>query len=303
MPADRTGPVVVVGAVNVDTVWSVDVLPRAGETVLAPSPVLLDGGKGANQAVAAARLGADVRLVACVGVDPAGDRALAGLRAGGVDDRWVSRRGPTTGAAVVLVSANGENTIVVAPGANGALTPGDVGAACEGLRAGVLLVSLEIPLVTAEAAVVAAAAAGLTVVVNPAPAQALGAVLLRSCAVLVPNEHEVDHLGQPDVAGLLAAGVGAVVVTRGARGASIHRVGRPVVAVPAATVAVVDTTGAGDAFCGALAAALAAGTDLESAVGRASAAGALATRAHGARGSLPSAAEVSELVRSGGGRT
>lgn len=296
--AAATRPVFVVGSVNVDVVYRVDALPLAGETVLATAPQSLGGGKGANQASAAARLGADTRLIGCVGDDEAGRHALAGLRAAGIDVHGVHRRGPRTGAAIVLVDPRGENAIVVSPGANRLLTPEDVAAVFDGARGGIVLLSLEIPVETAEAAAVAAVAAGLTVILNPAPAQRLSRRFLGACDVLVPNEHELAELGRPGVDDLLAAGVGAVVVTLGARGADLHRAGQETVHVPAFDVDAVDTTGAGDAFCGALAVALAAGEDLGSAVTAAAAVGALATRARGARGSLPTPAEVA-LLRSG----
>ena len=295
-PTPANGPVFVVGSVNVDLVLHVDAVPRAGQTVLATSPEELDGGKGGNQAAAAACLGADVRMVACVGTDEAGDRALAGLRAAGVDDRSVRRRGDRTGMAAVLVTGDGENAIVVSPAANALLTPGDVDEALAGARAGVVLISLEVPLAVATAAAATAAARGLTVVVNPAPAQVLGLELLAACDVLIPNEHEVGELGQPDIGALLAAGAGAVVVTRGAAGAEVHRSGVPVRRVPAFPVDAVDTTGAGDAFCGAVAWALSTGRDLDWAVTAAGAAGALATRRTGARAGLPSLAELEDLV-------
>lgn len=291
-------PVFVVGSVNIDLIFRVEALPRAGQTVLARSPQELDGGKGGNQAVAAARLGADVRMVACVGTEAAGDRALAGLRAAGVHDRAVQRRGSRTGTATVLVSEDGENAIVVSPAANGLLTPADVDEALAHARSGIVLISLEVPLAAAEAAVMAASAQGLTVVLNPAPAHVLSPELLASCDVLIPNEHEVGHLGQPDIGALLARGTGAVVVTHGAAGAEIHRMGMPVRLIPAFPVDAVDTTGAGDAFCGGLAWALSTGRHLDSAVTAASATGALATRRTGARASLPSLAEVLDLIGS-----
>lgn len=295
-PAAQTArPVTVVGSVNIDIVYRVDALPRAGETVLATAPEEVDGGKGGNQAAASGHLGADVRLVGCVGQDPAGDRALAGLRRAGVDVRGVHRRGPRTGAAIVLVDPAGENAIVVSPGANSLLTVDDIEGIFTAAGGGVVLLSLEIPLTVVEAAAVAAAAAGVTVVVNPAPAQRLSPRLLAVCDVLVPNEHEVTNLGHPGVGSLLAAGVGAVVVTQGSRGADVHRAARDTVHVPAVDVDAVDTTGAGDAFCGALALALADHDDLEEAVSFANAVGALATRRHGARSSLPTLTELAIL--------
>lgn len=289
------GTVTVVGSVNIDLVYRVDALPRAGETVLATAPDEVDGGKGGNQAAAAGRLGADVRLVGCVGEDAAGDGALVGLLHCGVDVRGICRRGPRTGAAIVLVDPAGENAIVVSPGANSLLTVEDVEDLFLDADGGVVLLSLEIPVPVVEATAAAAAAAGLTVVLNPAPAQRLSPGLLAVCNVLVPNEHELADLGHPGVEALLAAGVDAVVVTLGSRGADIHRASQEVVHVPAFEVDAVDTTGAGDAFCGALAVALADHQDLEEAVSFANTVGALATRGHGARGGLPTDTELAAL--------
>jgi len=294
-PTKADVPVFVIGAVNIDLVFRVDALPRAGQTVLARSPQELNGGKGGNQAVAAARLGADVRMVACVGTDSAGDRALASLRAAGVDGHSVQRRGTRTGTATVLVCDDGENAIIVSPAANSLLEPADVDVALADARSGIVLISLEVPLAAANAAAVAASARGLTVVLNPAPAHVLSRELLASCDVLIPNEHEVGELGQPNIGALLATGTGAVVVTRGAAGAEIHRKEMPVRRIPAFPVDAVDTTGAGDAFCGGFAWALSTGRSLESAVTAASATGALATRRTGARASLPSLAEMHDL--------
>lgn len=290
-----SGTVTVVGSVNVDIVYRVDALPRSGETVLATAPQEVDGGKGGNQAATAGRLGADVRMVGCVGEDAAGSAALAGLRRAGVDVREVHRRGPHTGAAIVLVDPAGENAIIVSPGANSLLTPEDVDDLFTGAVGGVVLLSLEIPIRVVEATAAAASAAGRTVILNPAPAQRLSPRLLSVCDVLVPNERELTDLGQPGLESLLAAGVGAVVVTLGARGADIHRASRETVHVPALVVDAVDTTGAGDAFCGALAVALAEHDDLEEAVTFANAVGALATRRHGARNSLPTVTELASL--------
>ncbi len=290
-------PVFIVGAVNVDLVYRLASLPGPGETVLAGLPEELPGGKGGNQAVAAARLGADVHMIACVGHDLGGKRAVSALRDAGVNTRAVKRRGERTGSAIVLVDHDGENAIVVSPAANRLLEPADVEAVVAGSAGnGVVLMSLEVPIATVETAAAAAAAAGLTVVLNPAPAQELSSALLQSCDVLVPNQHEVDRLGQPDVESLLRAGVGAVVVTRGSAGADIHRAGSTVSRVPAFGVQVVDTTGAGDAFCGGLAWALSGGLDLEKSVVIAAAAGALATRRSGAREGLATLAELDDLL-------
>ncbi|WP_432824520.1 ribokinase [Dactylosporangium sp. CA-092794] len=277
--------VVVVGAVNVDLVVRVPRIAAPGETVIAAGSGTGAGGKGGNQAAAVARLGGDCALVARVGpdFDPG---SLAG-----VDLSRVRRDAEPTGLAVVLVDDGGENAITVVPGANARLSPADVDLPA---GRGVVLASLEVPLPAVLEAARRARAAGWVFVLNPAPARPLPAELLALTDVLVPNEHELAALGSP--AALLAAGAGAVVVTLGAAGCRVHRAGE-VVDVPAVRVAAVDTTGAGDAFCGTLAWALDADRPLAEAVRLACVAGALATRAVGARAALPTAAEL--LARAG----
>lgn len=278
---------VVVGSANVDLVWHGDRLPAPGETVTDGEFVQVLGGKGANQAAAAAALGADVYFVGCVGDDEYGRLARADLEARGVDcSSLATIASVPTGVALITVDGRGENAIAVAPGANRRV---EAATAAGAIRAGdVVLCSLEIPVATVEAAVAAARACDALVVVNPAPPRAAPAG-----AVLTPNEHECAHLG--GVERLLAAAP-AVVVTRGAAGAAVYRAGRAPVEQAAFAIDVVDTTGAGDAFNGALAWALAGGRALEEALPLACAAGALASRAIGARGSLPSAAEVYGLL-------
>jgi len=289
-------PVVVIGAVNVDAVMSVQSIPRPGETVMATSLRLSGGGKGGNQACAAAALGAQTALIASVGDDEAGRLARAALEQAGVDTDAVLDSDAPTGSATVMVAADGENAIVVAPGANDRLSAADVEKVLSRYPEAVVLVSLEVPMEAVLAAAAAATRQGLTLVVNPAPALELPSQLLAASDLLIPNEHEVGGLGPPDVAGLLAAGVGAVAVTRGAAGVDLVRTGLPVVHQPAIPVDVVDTTGAGDAFCGGVVWALSRGADLEMAVKMGAATGALATRAVGARASLPSVEEVTGLV-------
>ncbi|MGI5241240.1 PfkB family carbohydrate kinase [Dactylosporangium sp. CA-139066] len=277
--------VLVVGAVNRDLVIRVPRIAAPGETVIAGGSGGGAGGKGGNQAVAVARLGGRCALVARVGADfdPA---TLPGVDAARV------RRDATepTGLAVVLVDDAGENAITVVPGANARLTPADIGP-LDG--PGVVLASLEVPLEAVAEAARRARAAGRVFVLNPAPARALPAGLLALVDVLVPNQHELAGLGPP--AALLDAGVGAVVVTMGGAGCRIHR-RTGTLDVPGYRVAALDTTGAGDAFCGALAWALDAGRPLDDAVRLAAAAGALATRAVGARAALPTAAEIAALM-------
>jgi ribokinase len=296
--------VAVAGSVNSDYIVRLDRLPGPGETVTGGRLTVRPGGKGANQAHAAARLGADVLLVASVGTDPAAQAERAALAADGVRTcGLVACPDTPTGLAVVLVDSSGENAIAVAPGANERLTPALVTGPLDGwLEAGsVLLCSLEIPVETAVAAAQAAAAAGALPVINPAPARPLPDALLRG-AVLTPNEGELRRLvpgavGEDTVISrLLDAGTRAVIVTRGSRGASIYRAATPPVHIPAPRVEVADTVGAGDAFNGALAWSLASGADLEAAVTAATAAGAAAVTGAGARDALPDRAALAALL-------
>jgi ribokinase len=296
LPASRTRAsidVVVVGSANLDVVATTARLPVPGETVLGGSYAEHPGGKGLNQAVAAARAGAAVAFVGAVGADDAG-RTLLGVLDAEVIDRsavLVSSTRPT-GRAVIVVDDGGENTIVVVPGANAEVVDADVG------QARVLLVQLEIPLTTVAAALRRARLSGAMTILNPAPAVALDRESLGLVDVIVPNEHEAASLG--GVEGLLAGGVGAVVTTRGSDGvevATVHGRAR----VPAFDVASVDATGAGDAFCGVLAARLAAGDSLDAAVRVAAAAGALATTVAGAVPSMPEIAAIERLINAEGG--
>jgi ribokinase len=295
--------VLVVGSLNEDVLVTVDRLPGRGETVIGTSVRVAPGGKGANQAAAAGRLGPGVAMVGRVGDDQAGERQRAALAELGVDVRLVHPTpGELTGTATIAVEATGgENLIVVVPGANAALGADDVDRP-EVRGAGVVLLQLENPLDTVRAA---AAAAGGTVVLNPAPAQPLPTGLLGLVDVLVPNEHELVRLtgaddGARTPAGLVALsrrlGVGSAVVTLGARGALVvPATGTALLQAPP-PVSPVDTTGAGDCFCGALAQALARGDELASAVRYAVAAAASSTTGPGARGALPDDATVRDLL-------
>jgi ribokinase len=295
--------VTVVGSLNEDVLITVGRLPGRGETVVGRSAVLAPGGKGANQAAAAGRLGPGVHMVGRVGADPAGDRQLAALADSRVNVRLVERTpGVPTGSATIPVEeGTGENLIVVVPGANAELRPQDADAPSV-RRAAVVLLQLEIPMATVEAA--ARAATG-TVVLTPAPPQPLPTTLLERVDVLVPNEHELAQLAGADpaersageLAGLARSVAGcSVVVTLGARGALVVPADGPVVRQAPPPVTAVDTTGAGDCFCGALAQALARGTDLPGAVRYAVAAAALSTTGAGARGALPDDDAVRALL-------
>ena len=287
--------VTVVGSLNEDVLVRVGRLPGRGETVIGEATTLAPGGKGANQAAAAGLLAPGVHMIGRVGDDPAGDRQLAALADSRVNVSRVHRTpGVPTGSATIPVEeGRGENLIGVVPGANAELTPDDA-VADPVRRADVVLLQLEVPLATVQAA---AEAAGGTVVLTPAPPRPLPDALLRRVDVLVPNEHELAALAgaepgerAPDELVELARSVtgAAVVVTLGARGALVVPDGAgPALLQPPLPVTPVDTTGAGDCFCGALAAALAAGTPLADAVRYAVAAAALSTTGPGARGALP----------------
>lgn len=270
-----TGRVLVVGSLNVDLVATVPAQPRPGETVLGSGLRRFPGGKGANQAVAAAAAGAAVRLVGCVGTDREGAAYLDGLAARGVDVSGVRRvAGRPTGTALITVDPQGENAIVVVPGANAALRPSDLD--IDLADADVVLLQLEVPLAVVTEAVRRAAAAGTRVVLNVAPYAELAPDVLDLADPVVANEHEAAALRRPPR---------SLVVTLGARGARWLRDGT-VVEVAAPVADVVDTTGAGDAFAGALAAALATGAAAEAALLNAVGAGSAAVSRPGAQGWL-----------------
>jgi len=287
--------VVVVGSVNADLVVGVPSLPARGETVTGGTFARHGGGKGANQAVAAARLGGDVALVGAVGADDLGAEALRELAAEGVDVSAVARLdGVATGVALIVVDANGENAIAVASGANANLDAPTVAAALDGRLGdppGVVLLGHEVPQGAVLAGARAARAAGWMPLLNPAPARPLAAELLELSPLLTPNADEARALADADepaaAAAALADRTGApVLVTLGADGALLVE-GERKQRLPAPRVDAVDTTGAGDTVNGALAAELAAGAPLLDAARTAIAAAALSTRAHGARAAMP----------------
>ena len=284
--------IVVFGSLNLDLVFRVEALPSPGETRLCPGYDSAVGGKGANQAAAAARAGGDCRMVGCIGADGFGDRVARELAACGVDIDGVARVGRPTGCAAVIVDANGENQIAVASGAN--LEARAEAVADDWLRAAsTLLLQLEVPAEENWRLLQRARERGLRVVLNAAPAATIPAKVARHIDVLVVNEHEARTLLQDDAAddaanarALAATTGGACIVTRGGAGAlAAHPDG--MLDIGALPVDVVDSTGAGDAFVGALAAALDAGQKLAPALRQASVAGALACTLPGALPSLP----------------
>lgn len=286
--------VVVVGSANLDLVATTTRLPRPGETLLGTQFSEHAGGKGLNQAVAAARCRARVAMVGAVGDDDAGRhlRSIAESEGVAPDDLGVVA-GVPTGRAVITVDAQAENTIVVIPGANDHMVVDTLP------EASVVIAQLEIPVDQVVRAFRAARSRGSLTVLNPAPAQELPDVLLESTDIVVPNEHELELIGGASF--LLGHGVGAVVVTLGAAGVDVTRApdetGGPTGwSQQPFPVAAVDTTGAGDAFCGALVACLAHGDDLPAAVRFAAGAGALATTTRGAVPSLPRFTEIQALL-------
>ena len=299
--------VVVVGSINLDLTAFAERLPDPGETVLGTDFSLVLGGKGANQAVAAARFGATTHLVGCVGDDQLADLALGSLDGQGVDAAWVRRVPGPTGIAHIRVDAAGQNNIVVAALANARLTTGLVDEALAALapRSGVLLLQLEVPLEIVTHAARAGKAAGLTVVLDPAPAAPLPDDLWSWVDVVTPNESEASALTGIDVSGpdsadaaarwFLDRGVGRAIITLGAGGAiTVARGGRQDFGVY--PVDAVDTTAAGDAFTGTLGASVALGQTVDEAMSHAMAAGALTTTKPGASPSLPSRAEIDRLT-------
>jgi len=301
--------IVVVGSANTDFVLSMPQLPARGETVLGESFRVVRGGKGANQAVAAARLGANVTFVACLGTDSFGNESVAAYRQEGIRTDFI-RQDPEThsGVALIMVNQNGENIIAVGPGANGRLTAADVLAADTAIReADCLLLQLEIPLAAVQAAAEMAHRHHVKVILNPAPAQKLPPEILKAVDYLTPNEAEAAILAGrdpsasgPDSLGTLASllGVPNLVVTLGAKGACIVQSSQTMDYVPAFPITPVDTTASGDAFSAALAVALARGESLSQAVRYANAAGAITATRPGAQPSLPTGRELDQFMES-----
>jgi len=299
------GRVVVVGSSNTDLTVLCPELPGPGQTVLGGELYTAAGGKGANQAVAAARAGARVSFVGAVGDDDFGRRAVAGLKRDRIDTRHVAvKKGTPSGAALILVEKSGENLIAVAPGANRALTVADVSRAADVIgRAGALLLQLEVPLRTVRRAAAIARKAGVSVILNPAPmpAKPLPRALLADVDYLVPNRVELLRLtgsrSQSRAAKeLFGLGVRALVVTLGAEGARVITPDGSL-PVPSFRVKAVDAVGAGDCFCGYVAAGLAAGETLEAAARLACAAAAVSVSRRGAQPSIPTRAEALRLLR------
>ena len=289
--------VTVVGSINMDLVVTTERLPGPGETILGSDFQRFGGGKGANQALAAAKMGASVRLIGKVGTDEAGRALVGDLLRAGVEIGGIGRAEGPTGTAVITVDSQGTNTIVVVPAANALLTPADVEAASEVIAdSDAVLMQLEVPMETVLAAAEIARAAGVAVFLNPSPVQPLPDTLLDGLAFLVVNETELAALteGSGDASRLFAKGVRQIVLTLGERGARLLSADESRDVSPF-RVPSVDSTAAGDAFLGALAATLPE-RGIDAALETASAAGALATTRMGAQPSLPTLAEVDAFV-------
>ena len=299
--------ILVVGSSNTDMIIKVERIPKPGETILGGEFASAAGGKGANQAVGAARAGGAVAFIARVGQDMFGDKAIAGFIADGINVEYVMRD-PTnpSGVALIFVGQNGENSIAVASGANAKLTPADLRKARSAFgKSSVVVLQLETPLETVKVAAELAATAGARVILNPAPARPLPDDLLRRVFLLTPNESEAELLTGLGVTNetavakaadaLLARGVQNVIITLGARGAFVAgKEGRGL--VKGFKVKPVDTTAAGDVFNGTLAVALAEGKTLLEAARFASAAAAISVTRLGAQTSAPTRDEIDRLL-------
>lgn len=299
--------IVVVGSYNIDMTIKTARIPQPGETIIGGSFSMGAGGKGANQAVAAARAGAEVWFIARVGDDTFGDEALQHLRRDGINTDFMIRdKTAPTGVASIVVDDDGENSIVVASGANSHLQPGDVEAAKEVIAAAdTVLLQLESPLETVAATAEMAAACGVGVVLNPAPAQTLTPTLLKFLSIITPNEVEAEMLTGIKIAdeksweaaaqALRTCGVANAMITLGAQGVFVATAQQKFL-VPAFKVEAVDTTAAGDVFNGALAAFLSRDCSLGEAVRFACAAAAISVTKLGAQASAPSRHEIQKFL-------
>ena len=295
--------ITVFGSTNLDQIGTVSRLPQPGETVAGGTFSMAAGGKGANQALAARRAGAQVRHVSGVGNDAFADLALALLKADGVDLSAMKVVAGATGIAMIFVDAHGENVIAILPGANGQMTPEDADKALRGVTGGVMLVQQEIPQAATERALDLAKAQGITAILNTAPFLDSTASIAPKAAILIANETEFALLSGRGIDELDTAMADwaqkhhqTVIVTLGGDGARAVTADGQRIAVPALPVKPVDTVGAGDTFCGYLAAGLDAGLDLEAAMRRAAVAASLACLKPGAQPAIPMADEVAKAM-------
>jgi ribokinase len=294
----------VVGSINYDLVAKGERIPRPGETLIGSEFITAPGGKGANQAVASARLGSQVSMVGRVGDDAFGSQLIENMSSNRVDTRLVWRTaGTATGVALIMVDQTGQNSILVAPGANMALTPADITSAREAITSvDILLLQLEIPVKVVIEAARLAHQSGVKVVLNPAPARPLPVELLQWVDYLIPNQYEAQIIadGQPSlsrnlVSRLLDTGIKNIIITLGGEGAELINE-NGIKYFQAFKVTPLDTTAAGDAFVGSFAVALAEGQPQDVAIRWGNAAGALATTRMGAQPSLPNREEVEKLL-------
>jgi ribokinase len=300
-------PIVVVGSVTMDLVTRTHQIPRVGQTLIGQSFETTPGGKGANQAVAAARLSYPVAMVGKVGSDSFGPQLLENLAHAGVDTSAMDHADGSSGLAPMFVADSGENSIVVVPGANGKVDPAAVDRNASLIcSAGMVLCQLELPMETVSHTLALCAEAGVPVMLDPAPAAALPDPIWSQVAWFTPNETEAAfYLGndsKPEEAAqqLLARGLRGVVLKRGAEGAYVAVAGGKAAWVPAFPVDAIDTVGAGDCFNGAFAVGLLEGNDPWAAARFASAAAAISVTRRGAQASMPSRAEVDEFLRQRG---
>lgn len=300
--------IIVIGSINLDMVVFAQRLPQHGETIIGENMQIFPGGKGANQAIAAARLGGSVQLIGNIGNDSSGKTLLQNLASNKVDTSKIQKVNAPTGTALITVDADGQNTIVVIPGANATLTKKDI----DGLKnviknASILILQLEIPLEIVIHAIDIADQYGITIILNPAPATSIPTATLSKVTYLIPNESELALLSglptnsdeeiQNAANKMFSLGCKQIILTRGKHGAFFlspqHKIFAPSFEVP-----VVDTTAAGDAFIGAFAAALVYGHNLQTALLRANTAGALTVTKAGAQSSLPTLEELHQFLHS-----
>jgi ribokinase len=298
-------PIVVVGSINIDLVANAPRIPTEGETIQGSHFEVHPGGKGANQAVAAARLGYPVRMIGRVGEDAFGLQLLNGLQSAGVDVAGVAVSPGSSGVAVIVVAENGENSIVIAPAANDLVTADYLDANIDILKsAGIVLTQLEIPIETVTHLAQICAREGLPLVLDPAPARELPADLLKQIAWFTPNETEaaffLKNNGIEDPASiaqrLLGRGIGGVVLKLGSRGAFVASANGLAESVKAYPVKAIDTTAAGDCFNGAFAVGLSTGMGPAESAGFAAAAAAISVTRAGAQSSMPTLTEVNQLT-------
>lgn len=299
--------IAVVGSLNMDLVTYTGRMPVTGETIMGKSFRQIPGGKGANQADAMARLGADVKMIGCVGCDDMGNTLLEALRSDSVDVAWVKRvEGISTGIASITVDASGNNCIIVVPGANNMLTIENLQASLEAIQqAEVVVAQLEVPVETVRFAIRTAKELGKLTILNPAPAVELDAEFLSYVDILVPNDTELELLSGIKISNeagleraaqvLMDKGVRELIVTLGSKGCiHINKSGSKT--YPAYRVNAVDTTAAGDSFIGAVAVAISEGKAYEEAIRFATAVGALTVTKEGAQSSLPLREEVESFI-------